>query len=409
MLHESINGASIFPENAWNVKNIYVNNMNNNLVKEAVHMKHTAHKRIAHFKKRYKHIAAAFAGAILMSSALLPGIPFATAHAAVKSNVGNTRDTSAEKMEHENRVNSLEGKKGKVSGSEARNLIRQNFHTNKTLMPPAQSPAKGIKAANPVKPGPINKSAGTSQAIREKQADHEVKPKSEKETKPKQANTSAKEEGKKEHAESAAKKQADHEVKPKSEKETKPKQASTSAKEEGKKEQAESAAKKQADHEVKPKSEKETKPKQADTPAKEEGKKEQAEPAAKKQAEDSGAAKSDTKKKESGIPANYEKVLDITATAYAPGPLDNDQWGDKTYLGTTIRPGVVAVDPKVIPLGSRLYVQYPDGHGEYAVAEDTGGAIKGNRIDIAMMDRGNATEFGIKPVKVYVVSTPDKK
>jgi 3D (Asp-Asp-Asp) domain-containing protein len=370
MLHESINGASIFPENAWNVKKIYVNNMNNNLVKEAVHMKHTAHKRIAHFKKRYKHIAAAFAGAILMSSALLPGIPFATAHAAVKSNVGNTRDTSAEKMEHENRVNSLEGKKGKVSGSEARNLIRQNFHTNKT-MPPAQSPAKDIKAANPVKPGLINKSAGTSQAIREKQADHEVKPKSEKETKPKQA--------------------------------------STSAKEEGKKEQAESAAKKQADHEVKPKSEKETKPKQADTSAKEEGKKEQAEPAAKKQAEDSGAAKSDTKKKESGIPANYEKVLDITATAYAPGPLDNDQWGDKTYLGTTIRPGVVAVDPKVIPLGSRLYVQYPDGHGEYAVAEDTGGAIKGNRIDIAMMDRGNATEFGIKPVKVYVVSTPDKK
>ncbi len=290
-------------------------------------MKHTAHKRILHFKKRYKHIAAAFAGAMLMSSALLPGIPFAAAHAAVKSNVGNTRETSAEKMEHENRVNTLEGKKGKVRNSEARNLIRQNM--NKMLKAPAQPPAKD----HTVKSDPINKPDDSPQVSREKKADHEVKPKSEKETKPKQANTSAKEDGKKE----------------------------------------------------------------------------QAKPADKKPVEDSVAVKPDTEKKESGdIPANYEKVLDITATAYAPGPLDNDQWGDKTYLGTTIRPGVVAVDPNVIPLGSRLYVKYPDGHGEYAVAEDTGGAIKGNRIDIAMMDRGNATKFGIKPVKVYVVSTPEK-
>jgi 3D (Asp-Asp-Asp) domain-containing protein len=45
-------------------------------------------------------------------------------------------------------------------------------------------------------------------------------------------------------------------------------------------------------------------------------------------------------------------------------------------------------------------------HGEYSVAEDTGGAIKGNRIDIAIMNREKATEFGIKPVKVYVVNTP---
>lgn len=109
---------------------------------------------------------------------------------------------------------------------------------------------------------------------------------------------------------------------------------------------------------------------------------------------------------EAGIPENYKQVLDIKATAYAPGPHDNDQWGDKTFLGTQIRPGVVAVDPSIIPLGSRVYIQYPDGHGEYAVAEDTGGAIKGNRIDIAMRTVSKAEDFGIQNVKVYVIDTP---
>lgn len=102
-------------------------------------------------------------------------------------------------------------------------------------------------------------------------------------------------------------------------------------------------------------------------------------------------------------PTNYKKVLDITATAYAPGAHDNDQWGDKTFMGTTVRPGIIAVDPSVIPLGSRVYIQYPDGHGEYAVAEDTGGAIKGNRIDIAKSTVHNAQDFGMKDVKVFVL------
>lgn len=102
-------------------------------------------------------------------------------------------------------------------------------------------------------------------------------------------------------------------------------------------------------------------------------------------------------------PSDYKQVLDITATAYAPGAHDNDQWGDKTFLGTQIRPGVVAVDPDVIPLGSKLYIKYPDGKGEYAVAEDTGGAIKGNRIDIAKTSVEKAQDFGMKDVKVFVV------
>ncbi|MBP2643386.1 MAG: hypothetical protein H6Q67_1273 [Firmicutes bacterium] len=105
-------------------------------------------------------------------------------------------------------------------------------------------------------------------------------------------------------------------------------------------------------------------------------------------------------------PVKYEQVIDIKATAYAPGPHDNDQWGSKTYLGTQIRPGVIAVDPKIIPLGSKLYIQYPDGHGVYAVAEDTGGAIKGNRIDVAKWSVKEAEDFGIQHVKVFVISSP---
>jgi len=103
------------------------------------------------------------------------------------------------------------------------------------------------------------------------------------------------------------------------------------------------------------------------------------------------------------IPANSTKVLDVTATAYAPGPHDNGKWGDKTHIGTTVRPGIIAVDPNIMPLGSEVYIEYPDGTGQYAVAEDTGGAIKGNRIDVAMESVRQAYDFGIKKVKVHVL------
>ncbi|RWZ60350.1 LysM peptidoglycan-binding domain-containing protein [Halobacillus fulvus] len=61
---------------------------------------------------------------------------------------------------------------------------------------------------------------------------------------------------------------------------------------------------------------------------------------------------------------------------------------------------VIAVDPSVIPLGSKVYVE---GYGT-AIAGDTGGAIKGNRIDVFIPDRGEALDFGRKSVKVQVLS-----
>ncbi|EGO63994.1 3D domain-containing protein [Acetonema longum] len=102
-------------------------------------------------------------------------------------------------------------------------------------------------------------------------------------------------------------------------------------------------------------------------------------------------------------PANYTKVLNVKATAYAPGPHDNGKWGNLTHIGTQVRPGIIAVDPKIIPLRTRVYIEFADGSGTYAVAEDTGGAIKGSRIDIAKQTVQEAYKFGIQQVKVYVL------
>ena len=98
-------------------------------------------------------------------------------------------------------------------------------------------------------------------------------------------------------------------------------------------------------------------------------------------------------------PANYHKLIQMTSTAYAPGVADNGKWGNLTHLGTRVRKGVVAVDPAVIPLGTKLWVE---GYGE-AIAEDTGSAIKGNRIDLAFNNRQEALNYGIQRVNVYVM------
>ena len=100
-----------------------------------------------------------------------------------------------------------------------------------------------------------------------------------------------------------------------------------------------------------------------------------------------------------GAPETYRKVIRMTATAYAPGTADNGQWGNSTHVGTTVKKGVAAVDPTIIPLGSKLWVE---GYGE-AVAEDTGSAITGNRIDLAFNSRSEAQDYGIKDVKVYLL------
>lgn len=101
-----------------------------------------------------------------------------------------------------------------------------------------------------------------------------------------------------------------------------------------------------------------------------------------------------------GAPENYRRMLDMTATAYGPGMLDNGKWNNLTYVGGKVKKGVVAVDPKVIPMGTKLWVE---GYGP-AVADDQGSAIKGNRIDLAFDTRQEALDYGIQKVKVYVLN-----
>ena len=96
---------------------------------------------------------------------------------------------------------------------------------------------------------------------------------------------------------------------------------------------------------------------------------------------------------------NAKRVIVMQATAYDPTA------GSKTAMGTRARVGAVAVDPKVIPLGSKLYIESIDGFASYgyATAEDTGGAIKGNRIDLFYDSNAEANRFGRRNVKVYVL------
>lgn len=94
--------------------------------------------------------------------------------------------------------------------------------------------------------------------------------------------------------------------------------------------------------------------------------------------------------------ADYADVIDMEATAYLPTDGDG---ACITAMGIPATYGIVAVDPNVIPLGSRVYIP---GYGE-ALAADTGGAIYGNRIDLCMEDYYEAMEFGRRYVTVFVL------
>jgi len=96
------------------------------------------------------------------------------------------------------------------------------------------------------------------------------------------------------------------------------------------------------------------------------------------------------------------RKLTVVATAYGPNPIDNYPWsGDLCYVGLSLREGIVAVDPAVIPLGTHLYVE---GYG-YAVAADTGGAIKGYHIDLLINKPRSEilSGFGMRELEVWVV------
>lgn len=102
-------------------------------------------------------------------------------------------------------------------------------------------------------------------------------------------------------------------------------------------------------------------------------------------------------------------VSTFTATAYSADPKENGGYGAVDYFGSPLKVGTVAVDPSVIPLGTRLYVEGYDFNGlpaggMFAEATDTGNALKGNRIDIFVPGtREELQNFGFQQVKVYLL------
>ena len=92
----------------------------------------------------------------------------------------------------------------------------------------------------------------------------------------------------------------------------------------------------------------------------------------------------------------YIQMMDMEATAYLP--TDGSAEG-LTAMGIPATYGIVAVDPDVIPLGSRVYIP---GYGE-ALAADTGGAIYGYKIDLCMENYWQAMDFGRRTITVFVL------
>ncbi|MBR4874395.1 MAG: DUF348 domain-containing protein [Clostridia bacterium] len=103
----------------------------------------------------------------------------------------------------------------------------------------------------------------------------------------------------------------------------------------------------------------------------------------------------------------FSKVISSKATAYEGSAASNGKWAGTTATGRKPVYGIVAVDPKVIPLNSKLYIESSDGGSSwiygFAIAGDTGGAIKGNRIDLCYHTLEQCYQFGRRNATVYVL------
>lgn len=103
---------------------------------------------------------------------------------------------------------------------------------------------------------------------------------------------------------------------------------------------------------------------------------------------------------ENGNPVNYKKHITVQATAYT-------YTGNKCSTGVSPQPGYIAVNPDVIPYGTKMYIKSSDGsyiYG-YAVAADTGGFINSrpNNVDLFMTSKAACTAFGRRNVEIYIL------
>jgi 3D (Asp-Asp-Asp) domain-containing protein len=87
-------------------------------------------------------------------------------------------------------------------------------------------------------------------------------------------------------------------------------------------------------------------------------------------------------------------LIAFTATAYS--------LRGRTASGSGVRRGIVAADPRVLPLGTRIYISAGQYSGNYIVA-DTGGAVKGRKLDLWMPSTAEAIRFGRRKVSIKVL------
>ena len=94
--------------------------------------------------------------------------------------------------------------------------------------------------------------------------------------------------------------------------------------------------------------------------------------------------------------AKYRKSWVMESSGYSS---QDPGCNGRTATGMPLKRGIVAVDPYLIPLGTQVYVM---GYGK-AIAQDVGGAIKGNKIDLAFNSRGEALRWGRRRARVYIL------
>ena len=95
---------------------------------------------------------------------------------------------------------------------------------------------------------------------------------------------------------------------------------------------------------------------------------------------------------------------EFTLTAYCPGRCCCGVWANGyTATGTLATEGrTIAVDPKVIPYGTRVLLIWPDGTQHSYIAEDCGGGVNGNHIDVFFNDHQTARVFGVQSAMAYL-------
>lgn len=102
-----------------------------------------------------------------------------------------------------------------------------------------------------------------------------------------------------------------------------------------------------------------------------------------------------------GNPVSYKSKMTVRATAYT-------YTGNKCSTGVSPKPGYIAVNPKVIPYGTKMYIKSPDGsvvYG-YAVAADTGGFIRNHPtgVDLFMTSISACKNFGVRNMEIYILN-----